>query len=304
MHYQKARIEPMDLAICWDYRPSNPLDEPKEPAHIDGSTDIVAPAIFNVVKTPRQTPTAPNTNRSAGVFAHTAGEDGFFDKDIMLRNRSYFSAQQAKNTDRSCKCSMNGGSRSHSAVRGNGQLKSLNGRCQSSPNLSLQAEANGSITPHESIIFCNYNKEHYHYRPKASPEGNKKSNCSASKTKTRPCQQNLAQLKQKCKKHENICSHHAAKSNGSVCSSLEHTSKCSSGSASQFSTKVIRIPKPRHPYAKKNYTINTLAPPFQCWRGGAGQGGYPEHWRLASVYQHAYKPPEQRKRPLLATVYQ
>lgn len=301
--YRKARIEPMDLAICWDYRPTNPLDEPKEPPHIDGSNDTVAPAIFNVVKTPRQTPSAAISNRSAGVFAHTAGEDGFFDKDIMLRSKSYFSSQLEKNTDRACKCSMEGGSRSHSAVRSNSQMKALNERYQSSPNLSVQAEASDIWTPHESIIVCNYNKEHYHYRPNP-----KASNTAPMKNSVKPvarlCQQNAAQTNPKCRKHEVKCSHHAGKRVESLCSSLENASKSSSGTGSEFTSKVIRIPKPRHPYAKKNYTINTLAPPFACWKGGAGQGGYPEHWRLASVYQHAYKPPEQRKRPLLATVYQ
>lgn len=299
--YPKARIEPMDLAICWDYRPPNPSDEPREPPHIDGSNDTVAPAIFNVVKTPRQTPSAHLTGRSAGVFSHTAGEDGFFDKDIMLRNKSYFSAQLEKNTDRACKCSVNGGSRSNSAHRSPNQMKALSMRCRSSPNLSIQAEPSDSWSPHDSIIVCNYNKEHYHYRPKVSngqpaPMA-KKPTCCLAKPTVRLCQQNVAQLNPKCKKH-------GAKNTGSFCSSLENLSKSSTGTGSEFTTKVIRIPKPRHPYAKKNYTINTLAPPFACWKGGAGQGGYPEHWRLASVYQHAYKPPEQRKRPLLATVYQ
>ncbi|EDX17086.1 GD16286 [Drosophila simulans] len=67
--------------------------------------------------------------------------------------------------------------------------------------------------------------------------------------------------------------------------------------------KVLVVPRPRQPYAKKNYDIETLVPPFQSQAGGAGQGGYPEHWRLASVYQHAYKPIDQRRRPLLQTVY-
>ncbi|KAK5643552.1 hypothetical protein RI129_007397 [Pyrocoelia pectoralis] len=30
---------------------------------------------------------------------------------------------------------------------------------------------------------------------------------------------------------------------------------------------------------------------------------YPEHWRLATIYQHSYKPIQARKRPLLATVF-
>ncbi|CAF4842586.1 unnamed protein product [Pieris macdunnoughi] len=68
-------------------------------------------------------------------------------------------------------------------------------------------------------------------------------------------------------------------------------------------SKGVKMPKMRHPYTKKSYTIPTLAPPFSIWRD-ANATGYPEHWRLASVYQHAYKPPEQRRKPLINSVYQ
>lgn len=67
--------------------------------------------------------------------------------------------------------------------------------------------------------------------------------------------------------------------------------------------KVIVVPRPRPPYKKRSYNIDTLVAPFKCYGGGAKEGGYPEHWRLASVYQHAYKPVAQRKCPLIQTVY-
>jgi hypothetical protein len=79
-----------------------------------------------------------------------------------------------------------------------------------------------------------------------------------------------------------------------------------SGSASRPQTaaaKQVRVPKPRAPFAKRSYSIDTLRPPFSLWPGHTGQGS-PEHWRLASVYQHAYKPVEARWKPLLASVYQ
>lgn len=75
------------------------------------------------------------------------------------------------------------------------------------------------------------------------------------------------------------------------------------GCGSPGASRVLVVPRPRQPYAKKNYDIDTLVPPFRSQAGGAGQGGYPEHWRLSSVYQHAYKPIDQRRRPLLQTVY-
>lgn len=67
--------------------------------------------------------------------------------------------------------------------------------------------------------------------------------------------------------------------------------------------KLYKPPKMRLPYAKKSYSIGTLVPPFSLWPEHKGQD-YPEHWRLASVYQHSYKPINCRKRTLLAGVYQ
>lgn len=327
----KSKIEPMELAICWDYKPSHPLQEPKASAHIDGSNDIVAPAIFSVVKTPRPIDDANNTGRSAGVFAHTAGEESFFDKDIMLRNKNYFSTRLQQNTDRTCKCSEN--VRSHSASRKGTphenyqnynqqqqpqQRLQAKNRCKSSPNLSVLVQPS-ETSVRESIIVCNYNKEHYHYRPEATKSHRHrnptKKHTYSSQRPLRLCEQNLQKLNQQrplvaCTKSPSAEFKAAFKAgavpshSSGICSSLDHTSNGSTSTATEFTTKVFKIPKPKQPYAKKNYTIDTLAPPFACWRGGAGQGGYPEHWRLASVYQHAYKPMEQRKRPLLATVFQ
>lgn len=62
-------------------------------------------------------------------------------------------------------------------------------------------------------------------------------------------------------------------------------------------------PKLKNHHVKKNYSIPTLMPPFTMWPGTTGQD-YPEHWRLASVYQHSYKPIEMRKRNLLQCIYQ
>ncbi|KAF5281988.1 hypothetical protein FQA39_LY00512 [Lamprigera yunnana] len=64
---------------------------------------------------------------------------------------------------------------------------------------------------------------------------------------------------------------------------------------------IIRIPKMKDPYKKRNYTINSLAPPFSFQN--CKRHEYPEHWRLATIYQHSYKPIQARKRPLLATVF-
>lgn len=124
----------------------------------------------------------------------------------------------------------------------------------------------------------------------------------------RMCQQENVPYLKEMKKDEYKTAFKAGipNSNSSgTCTSFDSGIDCSSNSTSAPCIKAaLKIPKPRNPFAKKNYSISTLNPPFSCFKGGAGQGGYPEHWRLASVYQHAYKPVENRKRPLLQTVFQ
>ncbi|XP_044016021.1 uncharacterized protein LOC122857744 [Aphidius gifuensis] len=57
----------------------------------------------------------------------------------------------------------------------------------------------------------------------------------------------------------------------------------------------VMIPRPRTPYAKRNFCIDTLAPPFSIVEGSR-DSDYPEHWRLASVYQQSYRNP--RRNPI------
>lgn len=60
-------------------------------------------------------------------------------------------------------------------------------------------------------------------------------------------------------------------------------------------TTQVMIPRPRTPYAKRNFCIDTLAPPFSIVEGSR-DSDYPEHWRLASVYQQSYRNP--KKNPI------
>lgn len=315
---EKEKMGAMDLAICWDYRPANPNDEPKRPAHIDGSNGSSAPAIFTLVKTPRTpAPTQnPNTGRSGGVFSNTLGEHDFFDKDIMRRN-SPFGSKSAP--QRNCTCGrdreevlpvINYRPRSMSRYKEHG---SRHRRCKSSPNFSQLAQASEmSSINNDRQMVQQYTQEpvrklHRHRTEHIS----RHPQCDLTKhiKSQRLCEQHAANMPnnhhppQPKPEYKQAFKAGIPNSNSSgTCTSFD--SGCSSMSSSTCCTKTVKIPKPRNPYAKKDYVIDTLAPPFSCWRGGAGQGGYPEHWRLASVYQHAYKPVEQRKRPLLATVYQ
>lgn len=279
------KVRPMDLAICWDYRPLDPRNEPKPPPHIDGSNGNVAPAVFTVVKTPRSPDVELPTGRSGGVFSNTIGEEDFFDKDIMRRNRSYFSTRLERNTDRMCHCENSTPNRSTSATR-DAKLSPLQpiklaDRCKSSPSLSMVAQAsNSSANPNEKIIVCNYNQEHYHVRPvtvKCQSRDSLKSNerSSRSKASHRLCEKNLHELNRSSSrsniqaKVEYKCAFKAGIPKSS--SSGFGSSFDGSQSSTSEKAKTIKIPKPKPPYAKKNYVIDTLAPPFACWKGNKNQ---------------------------------
>ncbi|CAG9826598.1 unnamed protein product [Diabrotica balteata] len=63
----------------------------------------------------------------------------------------------------------------------------------------------------------------------------------------------------------------------------------------------LKVARPKDPYMVKNYVIDSLAPPFSFQK--KKREDYPEHWRLATVYQHSYKPIYARKRPFMQTVF-
>jgi len=56
----------------------------------------------------------------------------------------------------------------------------------------------------------------------------------------------------------------------------------------------MTVPRPRTPFARRTFCIDTLAPPFSVVNG-CRDTDYPEHWRLMSVYQQSYKNPQKRK---------
>ncbi|XP_011053153.1 PREDICTED: uncharacterized protein LOC105145361 [Acromyrmex echinatior] len=56
----------------------------------------------------------------------------------------------------------------------------------------------------------------------------------------------------------------------------------------------MTVPRPRTPFARRTFCIDTLAPPFSVMNG-CRDADYPEHWRLMSVYQQSYRNPQKRK---------
>lgn len=325
----EKKMGPMDLAICWDYRPFDPRDEPRPPAHIDGSNGSAAPAVFAIVKTPREMnpATAAATGRSTGaLFANTLGEESFFNKDLVKRHREY---DEKYSMDRKCECEMNsrsvrnsagsnGNTNRHSQSRSSSSSQRLKttsrpaskqlqeGHQQksiykSSPNLTEIEPLNGLVDKqdHCHLVCISHNHRDNLQRFKSQPDLNY--NHQQKQRVSRECHKATSHVaKIPLGYHKQELRPFKA---GIPRNSNSFDSGLSTGSEI-VQQKQVRVPKPRDPYAHKNYNIDTLAPPFACWKGGSGQGGYPEHWRLASVYQHAYKPIDQRRRPLLATVYQ
>lgn len=283
------KIKPMDMAIRWDYQ--LPSEKQKFRMNFDPTNTAAA---FNLIKH-----SAPNTERSVhvehpgGVFANTNGEEGFFEKDILRRNKSYFASKLEKESHRFCQCKNLTADRALSAERRNLLPQNIN-RCSSSPNISNQCNPNKKFIPQKDVSN----------RPKTSKPSSNESRIRTFLYSEKVFQNGNEMNRTDMLKYEHKSSSRDSRSDSSgVHSAVECCSRQSSSKSNAKKPNVFNIPKPRHPYTKKNYVIDTLAPPFSCWKGGAGQGGYPDYWRLSSVYQQAYKPIHQRKRPLLETVY-
>lgn len=328
--YQKP-MSLMDLAICWDFRPDNPRKEPRPPKHIDGSNGSKAPAVFTMVHTPKEVEEVQVPSHALPIFnQNRVVEDAgrhpvpYFEKDLTKERRKdscdvQYCPQHAVANEKESKTSSR--SSVHSAtkpqcdgIHGCG-TPSENSRRSSRDNtrpdkLQPIKEAWNGIDKSKSNYDVNRNRhsiESYEKTPLAqgklhqsSPNDSQISRRSTKESDTpknmkhKSCLScNGTKMPLESKQKEDYKFAFKAGNPNSVPSG----SHCSTGS------KGVKIPKMRHPYTKKTYSIPTLAPPFSIWRD-ANATGYPEHWRLASVYQHAYKPPEQRRKPLINSVYQ
>ncbi|CAO1381196.1 unnamed protein product [Diamesa hyperborea] len=295
------KIGQMDLAIGWEYRPRKSR-EPKLPKHIDGSNDPV-PGIFTLVKPIPQKENLLQFERAEGVFHNTQGEIDFFDRDLILKRKDYLNKYEK---ERDCTCgtsvasfqnvpgseSINRKNRPKTTKSdsmlfvkdGSGRL-----RCKSSPNLSMIANPTDKLQEHPVSItasdIANANRKiPVHQLPKETNEQKKavRQPRYAHQTIPRMCHQMRQDYEKMMKKY--FLTQELMK--------LDENNNCPAISA-PVQTKqkpVVYIPRPKQPYKKKNYHIDSLAPPFSSWTGLAGQSEYPNHWRLASIYQHAYKP--------------
>ena len=300
------KIGPMDLAIRWDYRPKN--REPKLPKHIDGSNDIV-PAVFTLV---RQIPQKENDlqfERAEGVFHNTQGEIDFFDRDLILKRKDH---QQKYEKERDCTCGTDVASfanvpGSESITRKNRpkttksdtilySASDYGRRCKSSPNLSMVAVRNTEPGSISTSVKVDARKIPVNQLPKETNEQKKvtKQSRYANQTIPRLCHQMRHDYERMMKKYF-LTNEMMKIDENNNCPMITETPPITR-------TKVIYVPRPKQPYKKKNYLINSLAPPFSSWTGRGDE--FPNHLRLGTIYQQAYKakPIESRKRPFLQAI--
>lgn len=301
------KIGPMDLAIRWDYRPKN--REPKLPKHIDGSNDFV-PAVFTLVQ---QHPDKENNlqfERAEGVFHNTQGEIDFFDRDLVLRRKDY--QQKYEKGRGECTCGTDVASFKN--VPGSASISSKNrpktsksdsallaysmkGRCKSSPNLAMTPEiASQNFEPSKISVEDEIRKIPVNNFPRETNEQKRvlRQPRFANPTIPRLCHQMKHDYEQMMKKYflANELMKLDENNNSMMIEAPPPIHK---------KQTLVHVPKPKMPYKKKNYQIDSLAPPFSSWTGRGDE--YPNNLRLSSIYQQAYKPTSQRKRPFIQSIF-
>jgi hypothetical protein len=320
----------MQLAICWDLKPLTEEDEPRPSPHIDGSNGSVAPAVFALVHQPPpdygtkdscETKGHSDTKEGCETKGHSDTKEGYETKGHSGTKEGY---ETKGHSDTKGGCETKG----HCGTKGGCETKVHNGTNEgcgtvegcntplgkgenifsgipksawgetkenSSPNVGSAQRRNGNAeTGTHTSATLEQRKEH-----KSSPNLMMPRHKPAKRLLgARPCV--ACELKQPSPLYRPRSEYKMAFKAGKPNNVFDSIDKTRPQTAA---AKQMCVPKPRVPFAKRSYSIDTLTPPFSLWPGHMGQG-YPEHWRLASVYQHAYKPMEARKKPLLASVYQ
>ncbi|XP_050668834.1 uncharacterized protein LOC126968068 [Leptidea sinapis] len=311
----KKPLSLMDLAICWDFQSDNPQKEPKPPKHINGSNGSLAPAVFTMVRTPKEevqdniatshSQSIFNQNRDVqNVGRHTVP---YFEKDMSKERRNdacdvqYCPQHTGKNEGAN---TSNHSSRKNSSRSSKNLCDGING-C-GTPVESKYETRHGNCVKDKQINSRRHDSLESYSKTLLAQGQLHQSTPDQSETSRSPKNSGTSNNNNK---HKNCFSCSGKKLPSEKKEKEDYKFAFKAGnpnsvqSVSSNDSKGVKIPKMRHPYTKKSYTIPTLAPPFSIWRD-ANATGYPEHWRLASVYQHAYKPPEQRRKPLISSVYQ
>lgn len=237
---------------------------PKPPRRLDNTSASLAPAVFSMVK-----PEAEDNTSSSD--------------DISLQSRK---SSEAKESNHAC---IKERKNSSNSLRQNGPREAWT---DPKPNNSSEKEDDKlerKISLELSSIRSSSNKTRQ-LAPPTPGLNNRARSCGA------------CELRKMSPTRSNTTNSHKEEYKQAFLAGKPGTRERSLGSAN--SSSQVKVPKPKTPYAERSYSIDTLAPPFSLWSQNNRVQGYPEHWRLASVYQHSFKPPEMRKKSLLNSVYQ
>lgn len=275
---RQTKVTPIELAICWDLAPENPNDEPKPTTHIDGSNGSLAPAVFALVHSPKDEHVSAKSSRKSSAASSKCSEAHGCEPVFDNLQQGNITNEALPFLDRPM------------TTNGRIHIKSgaLKNRVQSAPNIQQIYKEDKMVQYPEKPL----NRTCMH---ESSPDINCSNKCKKTKgfhnsRLCMACEMKNMKLKDNQRKPEYKMAFKAG---------VPQPPRIVSTATK--ATFLLRIPKQKDPYRKKNYSINSLAAPFSLQKDK--RQDYPEHWRLATIYQHSYKPIHARKRPLLASIF-
>ena len=284
---RRRHVSQMELAIGWETIPDYPEDEPRPPKHVDGSNGSAAPGIFCRVPAPERTPAVPTPPRMQTPLNHEPNSDEIRTRLAMLqRDRAASAAMEA------CRRTMGEDQRRRRSSAG-GDPRNLEDHIAAGLKASVAAT---------SAARRRLPRRAAEQMAEASRGNRSCGACSAQNG----LPNGLANGDEASNPHRLPPAPFKA-GRAPVClstnSSFDGGGSSGSGRA-VAAARALNVPRPRPPFSRRGYEITTLAQPFAMDKNGSAGGAYPEHWRLASVYQLSYKPLVSRNKPLIKTVFQ
>ena len=252
----------MDLAICWE-APIDPTYEPSRAVHIDGTDGGPAPAIFTLVE--HEDP-HHETHKNPGKCLRKAVET-YEAKFNNVRNH--------------CRCieDERPGKVSDKVPERRDQVgddSSPDQFCRTSPeDLCEELNAIHISEQEKRKNGCENLMQTVDSRTRKQFQPLHRMNCSS-------CECRGERSSRKPRGPRNVQSAYAG---------TRHVKR------NGLPVK-INVPRPRTPYAKRSFCIDTLSPPFSIVNG-CRDADYPEHWRLTSVYQQSYRNPRKQRGTIL-----
>ncbi|KAI4463790.1 serine/threonine-protein kinase rio1 [Holotrichia oblita] len=277
---RQTKVTPIELAICWDLTPVDPTDEPKRTKHIDGSNGSQAPAVFSLVHTPKGD---LDDEAAAKTFIPLFDKVNAADVEHKCHRKDCKTAWEAENRVVTSSHKSNSSNNSNNNFKRSKSAYNLNHHSHHSSEGKTSSTSSAKKTHKSSPNLTNPSSS-YKYCSKECL------NKSPSKRLCVACELKNVKLKER-PKSEFKMAFKAGVPNNNKSVSLNN----------ELNPNRLKIPKQRDPYSNTKYHIETLAPPFSFQSGKRHE--YPNHWRLASIYQHSYKPLHLRKRPMIECVF-